>query len=147
MQDLHGNVAFHPRLEPPEHDARRPFADLLHQSIPAEGFAAEVERGILAEDPFMQPREFRRRIDAELVCEDLPRPLERRQRIRLPSFAIQRQHQLSPEARLAEGMTGEERLRLSPPLARSGRSPADLDPFLLGGEPQVIEPRRFGEEG
>ncbi len=58
MQDLHGHVALHPRLEPTEDDARGPLADLLHQSIPAEGFASEVERSILAEDPFVQSREL-----------------------------------------------------------------------------------------
>ena len=45
------------------------------------------------------------------------------------------------------GDDGEERLRLShrsPGLAARQQT---LDPFLLGGEPQVIEPRRFGEEG
>ena len=58
MQDLHGHVAFHPRLESSEHHAGRPLADLLHQAIAAEGFASEVERGILAEDPFVQSREL-----------------------------------------------------------------------------------------
>ena len=55
------------------------------------------QRGILLEDHALELAERRRRLDPELVGEQVSRILVRGQRLRLPSRSVKREHLLPPE--------------------------------------------------
>ena len=58
--------------------SERTLANLLQQPIASQRFALELELGVLAKDPLVQQLEIAGRIDAELLGQHAPRPLERR---------------------------------------------------------------------
>ena len=71
VEDLDGHVAFDVGLDRPEDDPCGSVVDLLQEPVAAEGLAPQFESGILLQDPFVKPQELRRRIDPELVGQDL----------------------------------------------------------------------------
>jgi hypothetical protein len=85
------------RLDGATDHAERTLAD-LQEPIAAQRFALEIEVGLLAKDPLMQQLEMARRIDAELLRQHGPRPLERRQGLGLPVRSIQREHLPAPQS-------------------------------------------------
>ena len=144
-EHLDGHVAADVGLDRPEDGSRGTVVDPFQESVAAERLAAEVESGVLFEDPLVESRELGRRVDAELVGQDLPRALIGAQRLGLPSVAVEGRHQQSPEA-FPERAVGEQRLELPdrPRLGSAGEE--SLDPVLLRLEPQFVEARGLGHQ-
>jgi hypothetical protein len=59
VEHLHDDVSADVRLDRAEHHAESPRTDPLQQPIPAQGLAAEVEAGVLPQDPLVKLRELR----------------------------------------------------------------------------------------
>ena len=76
----------------------------------ARGVVQE-QRRVMPEDPLLERSERRGRHEPELLVEGPPQILQRRQRVRVPAAAIQREHQLRPRA-LTERLASDERLEL-----------------------------------
>jgi hypothetical protein len=86
-------------------------------------------------------------VNAELVRQDVLRALERLQRFRLSARAIQREHQLGPEA-LPEWMLHHQPLKFGDDLAMPPERKIGLDPFLERGERQLVQVACFAlDEG
>ena len=124
-EHLDGHVAADVGLDRPEDGSSGTVVDLLQESVAAERLAAEVESGVLFEDPLVESRELGRRVDAELVGQDLPRALIGAQRLGLTPVAVEGRHQQSPEA-LPEGVwaSSVSSSPIAPVCARRARSPS-----------------------
>ena len=73
------------------------------------------------------------------------RGLEGRQRVGLPSAAIQRQH-LQLHQALLEGMRDDQRLQLAQQLAVAAQLEVELDPLDDRGQPLLLQPRALAVE-
>src|SRR5215207_11187960 len=71
--------------------------------------------------------------------------MERRERVRLPSRAVQRGHEVGPEA-FAEGIRPDEGLQLRDELAIAPEAELGSEPLLGGGEPELLEAGDLGLE-
>lgn len=91
----------------------------------------------------MEPPEVRRWIDPELVGQDLARPLKCTQRLTLSTGAIQREHQLRPEAS-SEWVGGGESLEFPDDLALLTDRELGVDAVLERPEPEIVETSRLG---
>jgi hypothetical protein len=145
MDGLDRDLAAHLGLERPVDQAERPLADLLEQPVAPERLAPHLERGVLPKDPLVQLLERAGGVDAELVGEQLPRPLERPKRVGLAVQAVEREHELAPQPLAKRVGTGEglelgHRLRV-PTELELGR-----DLLLDGLEPELLEPRDLSGE-
>ena len=79
-------------------------------------------------------------LDAELIHVAGAGGLEGRQRVGLPSGAIQRHH-LQLDQALLEGMRDHQRLQLAQQLAVAAQFEVELDPLDRRGEARLLEPR------
>ena len=145
MHRLDRDLAPDLRLDRAVDDAERALADLLEQPVAAERLALEVEVGVLAEDALVQAAQVGRGVDAELAGQAVARAFERRQRVRRPTGAIQREHEQLPQA-LPQRELARERLELADHLAVAPLGEVGRDPLLEGLEAQLVEPRDLGRE-
>ena len=77
-------------------------------------------------------------LETELLHERAPRLLVGLQRFRLPTRAVQREHQL-PARPLAQRVSGDERLELGDEISLAPEREVGVDPFLDGGQAQLLE--------
>ena len=117
--------------------------DDLGQVVLLRRGRARLERGFLAKDRRVELLERRARVDAEPVDERTARALVRLERLRLASGAVEREHQLRPQA-LAQRMLGDERLELAHELRVPARLELGLDSLLERREPELSEPGDLG---
>src|SRR5262249_5960530 len=78
-----------------------------------------------------------------LVRERPPRLLVRRQRLRLPAGAVEREHLLAPQA-LAQRIAGDQRLELTDEIAVAPELQIGFDPLFKRMHPELLEPGRLG---
>ena len=142
---LDGHVAFDVGLDRPEDDAGGTVVDLLQEPVAAEGFASQIEPGILLQDPFVKPQELRGGIETKLVREDLSGPLEGAQRLGLAPVSVVRQHQEAPEA-FAPRMPCQQGLQFPDRSALDAARQQTFDPDLLRLQAKLIEPSGLGQE-
>src|SRR5262249_3667941 len=103
------------------------------------GGRARRERTLLPQDPAVELLQLAPRLDSELVVERRAEVEVRLRRLRLPSRAVEREHQLSAQA-LAQRVLCDERFEL--------RHEADVEPGLELGldavfdrvQPELLEP-------
>ncbi len=145
VHDLDGHVAPHLGLERPVHHGARTVVDPFEQSVPAQRLAPQVEVGILPQDPLVQRRQLGRRVDPQLVCEHVARPLERRESVGLPSGAVQRQHQLRPHP-LAQVVASEQRLGLTDDPCVLAAREQRVEPVLLGDPAELVQPGGLADQ-
>ncbi len=145
VEHLDGHVAFDVGLDRPEDDPGGAVVDLLQEPVAAEGLSAQIESGILLQDPLVKPQELRGGVDAQLVRQDLSGPLVGAQRLGLAPISVIGQHQEAPEA-FPPGMPCQQGLQLPdrPGLGAARQQP--FDPDFLRLEAKLIEPSGLGEE-
>ena len=102
-----------------------------------------IEGRILVEDAVLQLGQAGRRVDPQLVAERGSQLLEGRERLGVPSLAVQRQHQLAART-LAQRVARHERLQLPHDVAMAAERELRIDPVLDGDEPQLVEVRGRG---
>ena len=103
------------------------------------------ELGGVLQDVLVQLAQRLCGLDAELVDEPSARGLEGRQRVGLPSAAIERQH-LQLHQALLEGMRDDQRLQLAQQLAVAAQLQVELDPLDDRGQPLLLQPRALRGE-
>ena len=126
--------------------AERALADLLQEPIAPQRLALEIELGVLAKDPLVQQLEIARRIDAELLRQHGPRPLERRQGLRLPVRSVQGEHQPAPES-FAQWVGLRQAFELRDHLDVAAEVEASLDLLLERLQAELLEPRDLSGQG
>ncbi len=145
MDRLDGHVPAHLRLERAPDRPETPGADALEEAVAAERRPADLELGALPQDPLVEPSELRRRVDPELLGQELSGPLERGERVGLPARAVEREDQLPPQA-FAERVVCGERLELADDLGVPAEREHGLRTVLDRGQAQLIEPGRLGKQ-
>ncbi len=100
--------------------------------------AASVQRGVLREDRALELAQLLARLDAELLDERRARIAVRRERLRLPAGAVQREHQLGARP-LAQRVGLDERLELPYPLGVVAQGELRLHELLGGGQPKLLQ--------
>src|SRR5579864_2258437 len=110
------------------------------------GYVGQVERAIMSEHGSLELLESRAEFDPELLYERGPSRAEGRERVGLPSRAVEREHQLDSEA-LAERLRGDKQLQLPDQLGMTSEREVGVDPPLEGREAQLLQPadRSLGE--
>ena len=101
------------------------------------------ERRILLEDPVLESSQALARLDAKLLRERAPPVLVALQRLRLPSRAVQRKHELASRP-FAKGMLGDQRLELDDELIVASELEIGFDPLFLGRETELFESGDLG---
>ncbi len=98
-----------------------------------------VQRRVVSEDrPFELPERIAR-LDPELVDQRPSRPLVDGERVRLPSRAIEREHQLSAKP-LPKRVLGDQALELGDELAMAAEPEIGVDPILECRDSKLLEP-------
>lgn len=103
----------------------------------------EVELGILTQHAALQLLELGGRLDPELVVEETAEVLVARERLCVPSGAVESDHLLATET-LAQGVTRDEGLEVADRVDLATEGQVCLDPALERGEAQLLEARTFG---
>ena len=134
------------RLDGAVDDAERTLADLLQEPIAPQRFALEIEIGVLAKDPLVQQLQITRRIDAELLREHGPRPLECRESLPLPVRSVQGEHQLAPQS-FAKWVGLRQAFELRDHLDVTAEVEASLDLLLERLQAELLEPRDLSGQG
>ena len=109
---------------------------------PAPG-ARAVERGIVHEDPLLEPAELLAGFEPELLDERRACVLVRRQRLGLAARPVERQHQLPGEA-LAQRVGPGDRGELSGELGVAAGGELVLETAFEGGQAKLLEPSDLG---
>ena len=147
MHDLHRDVPGHLRLDRAVDRGPRAVADPFEQSVPAQRFALQLEVGVVLQDPLVQRGQVRRRIDAELVGQDLAGALERGQGVALAARPVERDHQLAPHA-LSQRVMAEQRFGVADRSRMFAAGQEGFEPVFLGHQPELVEPRGLtGQRG
>ena len=102
-----------------------------------------IEHGFLVEDRALQLLQRAARVDPELVGEHPAGILVRVERLRLPTTAVQGQHEL-PAQPLAEGVLRQEPLELRDEIALASELELGVESILERGEAQLVEARDLG---
>jgi hypothetical protein len=100
------------------------------------------ELRVLVQDLLLEPLQRGAGVEPERVAEHVPRYLENLQGVRLPSRAVQREHQLCAKA-LAKRMFGNEPLQLDNDLLMAAELELGLNPLFDDRQTELIEPRRL----
>ena len=95
--------------------------------------------GVLTEDRLLQSAQIGARLETELVPQDRAKAPVDLERIRLPSAAVQRQHQLR-RAALAGGLLRDERLKLRDDVVVEAEGELCLGEIVLRVEPDLTQP-------
>jgi hypothetical protein len=80
------------------------------------------------------------RLDPELLDERGARVAVGLERLGLAACSVEREHQLRAEG-LPQRMRRDERLELADELRRAAPGEVGIDPLLLRGEPELLQPR------
>ena len=120
------------------------------------GVGWQVQARVLAQHRRLELTQANARVDAQLVLQQRPHPLVRRQCLALPSRAVQGQDELLPQ-RLAVGVRDRELGELPDELAFGTAAEVGFDPVFdraepllaesgcyLGGKPMVLQVRERG---
>ena len=109
------------------------------------------DRRVVREDRLLEAPQLEPRLEPQLVAEHAPSLLERLERVRLAAAAIERQHQLPPQA-LPEGVVRERRAKRRRELPMLSERQRNLELLLERVHAQrfesarlVAEPRRTGQ--
>jgi hypothetical protein len=113
-------------------------------AAPANG-RNRCDRRVVGEDRLLDPSELRPRLEPELVGKHAPGVLECLERVGLAATAVEREHQLPPEA-LPERVVGERRTERRRELAVLAEGEPDLEAFLERVDVQH-RPAPQGERG
>ena len=117
-------------VERPPHDTERALADAFQQSVASQRTPGELQRRVLLEDPSLELLELRRRVDPQLVREQVLRVPIGVERFCLPAGSVAREHQMPPQT-LAHRMLDDDALELGQHLGvvadREPRSEEILD--------------------
>src|SRR5207302_5507232 len=97
------------------------------------------EGGVLLEDRTLELLEWPARLKAQLLPQQLARLPVFRERVGLPTSAIQREHQLPPEP-LLQWVRGHERFEFRDQLVVASERQVRLDPILERREPRLPQP-------
>ena len=92
----------------------------------------------MVEQPAVQELEVPAGVDPELVDEEAASVLVGAKRLGLATAAVQRHHQLAPEA-LAKREGGDQRRQDGSRAGMITQCQERLDPILLGGHPQLVQ--------
>jgi Protein kinase domain len=103
-----------------------------------EGICLRRQSGVLVEDRLLELVEGGARLDAQLLHQQTPRLPVDLERLRLPSGAVQREHELRPRP-LAERMLADEGLELRDELGGAPECEVSVDASLERDEPQLLE--------
>ena len=101
------------------------------------------ERRVLVEDLTLEPPQVLARLEAELLRERAAALLVGLQRLRLPTRAVEGEHELAPGP-FAQRVLADERLELDDELLVASELEIGFDPLLLGGEAELVEARDLG---
>ena len=99
---------------------------------------AQVERGVVGEDPLVQPAQLGAGLDADLLDERRARLPVRLQRLRLPPGAVEREHPLAVQA-LAQRVLGDQPVELADQLGVAPGRQVGVDRHLGGAQAQLLE--------
>ena len=102
-----------------------------------------VERRRLRKHLGLEGAERGPRVDAQLFCERLPGPTQRRQRARLPLGAVERERE-EPPPLLPERVLGHECLELADDESGVPQLQSRLQQALAADRPQLVEPQGLG---
>ena len=112
---------------------------------PAPGVAAHRAAGVVLQDRALELLQTRTRVEPELVGERAACLAQHLERLDLPSGAVQRHCEVSPQ-RLAQAVLGDERAQLPDELCVAAAREVGLDPLLERVQPHLVQPQRFGNE-
>ena len=101
------------------------------------------QRGVVAQDRRLQLAKGRRRLQAELLQQQLPDLAVGLEGLGLAAAAVQGEHELAAEP-LAQRMLADQALQLADELAAGAKSQVGLDPFLQADQAQLVEPGDLG---
>ena len=136
---LHADLSAELRVERAPDDPERALPDPLEQPVPAERFPGELQRRILLQHPALQLLQLLRRIDPQLVREQLLRLAERIQGFRLTPGPVASQHQVRPEA-LAKRVLADQPFEVGEHLRVLADTQARADQVLDRRHAQLLEP-------
>jgi hypothetical protein len=137
-----GDVTVDPRQPGRVHGAIAPSAQPLTHPVTPQPKLTRLElpqRLVMDQDPTLQLRQLRRRLQPELAGEDLPMRLVRPQGLHLPAAAVQGQHQLRLE-RLPHRMFRCQPLQLGRDLRGPPTRQVGIRQQLVGDQAQLPEP-------
>ena len=129
----------------PALDPRRPGRHLavgrpaLGPRWPRRRVVGRRERGVLGEDRALERAQPLARLDPQFVHERAPRVLVGAEGVGLAVAAVQREHQLRPQA-LAVRILGHEALEVADDLRVAAEREAGLGELLERRGPQVLQP-------
>ena len=103
------------------------------------------DRRVVREDRLLEAPQLEPRLEPQLVAEHAPRLLERLERVRLAAAAIERQHQLPPQA-LPEGVVRERRAKRRRELPMLSERQRNLELLLERVDAQRLESARLVAE-
>ena len=103
------------------------------------GGRGRIERGVLTEDRLLELHERRGSARGRALDQHAPRVLVDLQRLGLAVAAVQGEHQL-PAQPLAQRVTGDQGLELGDEITVAPEGEVCFDPFLEGGQAQLLEP-------
>ena len=129
-------------VEVPQADRRLDVGEEEHEALRGDLTASRQQSLIVLEDLQLQVAEFRRRIDAELIEEQLPALVERSQRFGLTPGPVQRHHKLASEV-LPEGVLHYERSELRNEFAAAPGGELGVHEHLDRPHPQFFESSRL----
>ena len=124
-----------------EHHERRAAASSDRGEPSRRGRAIELR--VLAQDRALESLQLGPRLEAELVREPPAALAIGLERIGLPSGAIEREHQLPPEA-FARGVLFDQRFELGHQRRVTAQGQLGIDAVLEGGQPEILEPACLG---
>ena len=136
--DESGELALSPHEHPVRPTASNGAGVGRSRRLVCHGLREDVERRVLTEDRLLELHDRPARREAELVHQHVPRVLVGVQRLGLPAGAVKREHQL-PAQPLAQRMTRDEGLELGDDLVGTSEREVGLDPFLDGGQAELLE--------
>lgn len=132
---LEGHDALDAGLRRAPHDRRPPGSDAFQQPVAAQGRRAPVEV-VVAQDLLLQPDELRRRVDAQLLGQQVACLGEHCQRAGLAARPVQRHHQVRPEA-LVQRIRVRQRTQLTDQLTRATAGEVGGYAIVEHGQAQV----------
>src|SRR6266511_909462 len=102
------------------------------------GRCSQFQGSILLEDASVKFLERLPWIDAELICQDPPSPIERHERVALAASAVQSKHQIPPQD-FPEGESSHQRLELGDDLGVTSGHQVCLQSQLQRLQPPLFQ--------
>ena len=99
-----------------------------------------VERGVAGQDRELELLKRRSRLEAQLLRQHAPEPLENLERLCLPTGSVQRQHELAVEP-LPQRVTRDKIAQLADEVARVTKGEIGFHPLLQSGQMKLLDLR------